>query len=108
MNGTEVLLWSTPVPHEPTQNDDASFMSSQMPENSTPNALQFFSASVQYAVACSENQSGKTVYPGQTWPMYVVPSGFLSQTSSSAPRVYGSYTSVSLTEMATAASTIGM
>lgn len=51
-----------PVPHDPRQKEDGSFMSSQMPENSTPSSVQFFSASVQTAVLCSENQSGKTYH----------------------------------------------
>ena len=42
------------------QNEEASFMSSHMPENSMPPLDQFVSASVQKAVAFSENQSGKT------------------------------------------------
>ncbi len=45
---------------EPTQNEDTSFMSSQIPENSMPALDQLVSASVQKAVAFSENQSGKT------------------------------------------------
>ena len=63
------------------QNEDASFMSSQMPENSTPELDQLRSASVQYFSAFGANQSGKTVYPGQTWPTYSLPSGFLMNVS---------------------------
>lgn len=66
---------------DPSQNDDASFMSSQMPENSTPELDQLRSASVQYCSAFGANQSGKTVYPGQTWPTYSLPSGFLMNVS---------------------------
>ncbi len=45
---------------EPRQNDETSFISSQMPENSTPDLDQFVSASFHKLAAFSENQSGKT------------------------------------------------
>ena len=46
--------------HEPLQNEDTSFMSSQIPEKLTALCDQFVSASAQYLSAFSENQSGKT------------------------------------------------
>lgn len=49
-----------PVPHDPSQKDDASFMSSQIPEKLTPLCDQLRRASVQYSSAFSENQSGNT------------------------------------------------
>lgn len=51
---------------EPSQKDEASFMSSHIPENRTPELDQFVRASAQYLSEFLENQSGKTVYPGQT------------------------------------------
>ena len=59
-NGVLVFDRLAFVPQEPSQNDDASFMSSQIPEKSTPLCDQLLSASVQYSSAFSENQSGKT------------------------------------------------
>ena len=73
----------------------------EMPENPTPESDQFLKASVQTASVLFAYQSAKTwymrpgqndvgicaetlvrtVYPGQTWPMYSEPSGFLSQMS---------------------------
>ena len=44
----------------PSQKDETSFMSSQMPENSTPDSDQLVRASIQYDAAFSANQSGKT------------------------------------------------
>jgi hypothetical protein len=67
--------------HDPSQNADTSFMSSHKPENSMPELDQFWRASVQYRSVLLANQSGKMVYPGQTWPIYSEPSGFFMNTS---------------------------
>ena len=46
--------------HEPTQKEDASFISSQIPENSTPDLDQLLSASVHNESTFLANQPGKT------------------------------------------------
>ena len=48
--------------HEPTQKEDASFISSQIPENSIPDLDQLLSASVQNESTFLANQSGKTYF----------------------------------------------
>ena len=45
---------------DPVQNEETSFISSQMPENSTPESDQFLNASVQTASVLFANQSAKT------------------------------------------------
>jgi hypothetical protein len=50
-----------PVPQLPSQKLLASFMSSQIPSNSTPSADQLRNASVHQPVVPGANQSGKTV-----------------------------------------------
>jgi len=79
-----------------------------MPENSMPLLDQLRSASVHHNCVLLANQSGNTyimvkqlnstvwwttltVNPGQTWPIYSLPSGFVMNTFCSTPRVYGSY-----------------
>jgi hypothetical protein len=84
-----VLFANAELPQLPVQNELASFMSSQIPSNSTPSALQLRSASVHHASVFGANQSGKTVYPGQTCPMYSEPSGFLMNVSRAWPEEYG-------------------
>jgi hypothetical protein len=56
-----VLFANAELPQLPVQNELASFMSSQIPSNSTPSALQLRSASVHHASVFGANQSGKTV-----------------------------------------------
>lgn len=70
------ILAFSPLPQLPVQNELGSFMSNQIPSYYTPySSVQFLSDSVHHPVVLGLNQSGKTVYPGQTWPMYSVPSG---------------------------------
>lgn len=55
---------STPTYHEPMQNDDASFMSSHIPEKFTPELDQLRRPSVQNAWVLFANQSGNTCMVG--------------------------------------------
>ena len=82
---------------DPSQNELGSFISSQIPENSTPPVvLQFLNASVHQATLLFANQSGKTVKPGQTCPTYSLPSELVMKTFCSVPDVYGSYYCIGL------------
>jgi hypothetical protein len=60
-NGKVLLFKSTPVPQDPSQNDETSFMSSHTPPSSTPpTVVQLCKHSVHQRWVLGANQSGNT------------------------------------------------
>ena len=64
------------LPQLPTQKDETSDMSIQAPSNATFLCHVTISL-IHHWPAPSLNQSGKTVYPGHTAPIYRLPSGLV-------------------------------